>query len=232
MRERSNSWKAAQQKKKREARRKLREVRGYNPDAHREKDAERATGRASKKAKEVYRKHARKYGEFLMEVKNMHEGFRLEEGYPAPTLERLKQYMRWFIESTKDRLDPDGRPTMKSTQPRRKFRSRLFPDWQRIPECDAADLYNKDLVQDRTNKAIKRQKFDLKLCDFERAMTALWETDDEQGLVLSHLDQIRNSSEVSVMRTFNLSYSVLSMPLGDLDFDLNIDLINSGPRTT
>ncbi|GFF52866.1 hypothetical protein IFM58399_09435 [Aspergillus lentulus] len=221
MRERSNSWKAAQQKKKREARRKLREVRGYNPDAHREKDAERATGRASKKAKEVYRKHARKYGEFLMEVKNMHEGFRLEEGYPAPTLERLKQYMRWFIESTKDRLDPDGRPTMKSTQPRRKFRSRLFPDWQRIPECDAADLYNKDLVQDRTNKAIKRQKFDLKLCDFERAMTALWETDD-----------IRNSSEVSVMRTFDLSYSVLSMPLGDLDFDLNIDLINSGPRTT
>lgn len=65
MRERSNSWKAVQQKKKREARRKLREVRGYNPDAHREKDAERATGRASKKAKEVYRKHARKYGEYV-----------------------------------------------------------------------------------------------------------------------------------------------------------------------
>ncbi|KAK6828994.1 hypothetical protein RU639_003251 [Aspergillus parasiticus] len=51
MRERSNSWNTAQQKKKREARRKLREDRDYNPDAHREKDTERATGRASKKIK-------------------------------------------------------------------------------------------------------------------------------------------------------------------------------------
>ncbi|KAE8374256.1 hypothetical protein BDV26DRAFT_300336 [Aspergillus bertholletiae] len=183
MRERSNSWNAAQQKKKREARRKLREDRGYNPDAHREKDAERATGRASKKIKEVYRKYARKYEEFLMEVKNMHEGFRLEEGYPAPTLEELKQYMRWFIESTKGRLDPDGRPTMKSTL---NHAENLVPGFSletgnRIPERDAADVYNwikKDLVQDRTIKAIERQKFDLKLCDFERAMTALWDTDD------------------------------------------------------
>ncbi|KAB8208175.1 hypothetical protein BDV34DRAFT_233690 [Aspergillus parasiticus] len=161
MRERSNSWNTAQQKKKREARRKLREDRDYNPDAHREKDTERATGRASKKIKK-----------FLMEVKNMYEGFRLEEGYPAPMLEELKQYMRWFIESTKGRLNPDGRSIIKSTlnHAENLILGFFLETGNRIPERDAAELYNwikKDLVQDRTIKAIERQKFDLKFCDFE-----------------------------------------------------------------
>ncbi|KAB8226190.1 hypothetical protein BDV33DRAFT_229259 [Aspergillus novoparasiticus] len=170
MRERSNSWNAAQQKKKREACHKLREDTGYNPDAYREKDTERATGRALKKIKEVYRKYARKYEEFLIEVKDMHEDFRLEEGYPAPTLEELKQYMRWFIESTKGRLNPDGWPIIKSTlnHAENLVLGFFLETGNRILERNAAELYNIS-IQDRTIKAIGRQKFDLKLCDFEVA---------------------------------------------------------------
>ncbi|GMG35954.1 unnamed protein product [Aspergillus oryzae] len=41
----------------------------------------------------------------------MPEGYKIGEGYPAPTLQELKEFTCWLIESTKGRLADDGRPT-------------------------------------------------------------------------------------------------------------------------
>lgn len=52
---------------------------------------------------------------FLVEEKGMPKGYKVGEEHPAPSLQELKQLFRWYIASTKGKLDPQGRPTMKTT---------------------------------------------------------------------------------------------------------------------
>ena len=132
MAKRSDSWKDSQLQKKREARRGLRLERGYNAKFHLQKDAERTGGRASMETKNRYKKKVDKYAEyvpvsfrfkliyshsfirFLVEEKGMPEGYKLGQGHPVPTLEELKEFFRWVIDSTEGRIAPNGRPTMHS----------------------------------------------------------------------------------------------------------------------
>jgi hypothetical protein len=45
----------------------------------------------------------------------MPKGYKVGKEHPVPSLQELKQLFRWYIYSTKGRLDPEGRPTMKTT---------------------------------------------------------------------------------------------------------------------
>jgi len=157
----SDSWKASQLEKKRKARCELRLERGYDAKTHQQKDAERTGGRASMKTKEKYKERVGKYVEyvpmsfgfkplyscssirFLIEEKGMPEGYKVGKGHPAPTLEELKEFFRWIIDSTEGRLASNGRPTM----PTMLVRAQEFvPGFslvtgKEISSRDRADLY-------------------------------------------------------------------------------------------
>ncbi|KAH1913376.1 hypothetical protein KXV48_000659, partial [Aspergillus fumigatus] len=95
----------------------------------------------------------------------------------------LKELFRWYIDSTKGKLDPEGRPTMKTTLIRAQ---QFVPGFaletgKRIPEQDATELYcwiEKDLVAQKFIKVIKKPKYNVKPGDFERGMRTLWADDD------------------------------------------------------
>jgi hypothetical protein len=38
----------------------------------------------------------------------MPKGYKIREGYPAPILKELNEFIRWLIESTEGRLAPNG----------------------------------------------------------------------------------------------------------------------------
>jgi hypothetical protein len=59
----SDDQKAAREERRREERRQLREQRGYDPNAHLEKDAQRSWSKASPETKDDYRKRVRMYEE-------------------------------------------------------------------------------------------------------------------------------------------------------------------------
>ncbi|KAI9045863.1 uncharacterized protein KD926_007166 [Aspergillus affinis] len=180
---RSASWKASQAEKRKEACRKLRLQRGYDVNANVQKDAERTRGRASMKTKEDYRKRVRKYEEFLIEQRNMPDGYTIKEGHPAPSLEELKAFMRWLIESTKGKIASDGRPTMHTMLVRaQQFVPGFFLETgNEIPRCDRQELYywiEHELVEQGLLSAVTKPKYNFKLSDFERAIVTLWATDD------------------------------------------------------
>ncbi|RHZ53912.1 uncharacterized protein CDV56_104401 [Aspergillus thermomutatus] len=180
---RKAAQKAAREEKRREERRQLREQRGYDPNAYLEKDAQRSWSRASPETKEVYRKRVRMYEEFLVGQKGMPKGYKVGKEHPVPTLEELKQLFRWYIDSTKGRLDPQGRPTMKTTLIRAQ---EFVPGFaletgKPIAQQDASELYSwieKDLVKDKFIKAIEKPKYNIKPGDFERGMRTHWADDD------------------------------------------------------
>ncbi|RHZ54243.1 uncharacterized protein CDV56_106367 [Aspergillus thermomutatus] len=177
---RSESWKASQREKKRRARRELRQQRGYDANAHRQKDAERTRGRASRKTKERYRERVRKYEEFLIEERNMPESYEVGEGHPAPTLEELKEFIRWLIDSTKGKLASNGRLTMDTILVRaQEFVPGFYLETgNEIARDDRAELYHwieNELVEEGVLSTIRKPKYDL---DFERAIIALWAIDD------------------------------------------------------
>ncbi|KAK9580195.1 hypothetical protein V6Z90_008222 [Aspergillus fumigatus] len=183
----SDAWKAAQkaarEERKREQARQRREQRGYDPKAYREKDAQRSWSKASPETKEDYLKRVRTYENFLVEEKGMPVGYKVGKEHPVPTLDELKELFRWYIDSTKGKLDPEGRPTMKTTLIRAQ---QFVPGFaletgKRIPEQDATELYcwiEKDLVAQKFIKAIEKPKYNVKPGDFERGMRTLWADDD------------------------------------------------------
>lgn len=70
-------------------------------------------------------------------------GYKVGKEHPVPTLDELKELFRWYIDSTKGKLDPEGRPTMKTTLIRAQ---QFVPGFaletgKRIPEQDATELY-------------------------------------------------------------------------------------------
>ncbi|KAE8357268.1 hypothetical protein BDV27DRAFT_164672 [Aspergillus caelatus] len=76
----------------------------------------------------------------------MPEGYKIGEGYPAPTLEELKEFTRWFIESTKGRLADDGRPTKNTIKAHaQEFVPGFFLETgNEISSQDATELYYRD----------------------------------------------------------------------------------------
>ncbi|KAE8380696.1 hypothetical protein BDV26DRAFT_302608 [Aspergillus bertholletiae] len=158
----SDSWKASQLEKKRKAHRELRRQRGYNANAYKQKNAERTRGRVSMKTKERYKQRVRKYKEFLIEEKNMPEGYTVEEGHPAPTLKELKEFIRWLSV-------PEFVPGL------------FLETGNEISSHDRSDLYHwieYELVEEEVLSAIKKPKHNFKLRDFERVIIAFWATDD------------------------------------------------------
>ncbi|KAF4227251.1 hypothetical protein CNMCM8980_005978 [Aspergillus fumigatiaffinis] len=170
---RKAAQKAAREARKREQARQLREQRGYDPKAYREKDAQRSWSKASPETKDDYLKRVRTYENFLVEEKGMPVGYKVGKEHPVPTLDELKELFRWYIDSTKGKLDPEGRPTMKTTLIRAQ---QFVPGFaletgKRIPEQDATELYcwiEKDLVAEKFIKAIEKPKYNVKPGDFER----------------------------------------------------------------
>lgn len=73
----------------------------------------------------------------------MPEGYKIGEGYPAPTLKELKEFTRWLIESTKGRLADDGRPTKNTIKVRaQEFVPGFFLETgNEISSQDATELY-------------------------------------------------------------------------------------------
>ncbi|KAE8361714.1 hypothetical protein BDV27DRAFT_166718 [Aspergillus caelatus] len=180
---RSSSSKAEQDEKKRKARRELRKQRGYEAKAHQQKDTQRTRGRASPKTKKRYAGKVRRYEEFLQEEKDMPEDHKVGDGHPAPTLEELKEFIRWHVESTNGRLAPNGRPTKDTTLiwAQEFVPGFYFLTGNEISPHNRAALYSwieHDLVQEGFLSVIKRPKHTFKLSSFERAMTAFWTTDD------------------------------------------------------
>ena len=80
---------------------------------------------------------------FLTEEKDMPEGYKLGKGHPVPTLEELKEFFRWVIDSTKGRIAPNGRPTMSSMLVWAQEFVPGFPlvTGNEISSRDSADLY-------------------------------------------------------------------------------------------
>ncbi|KAH1486714.1 hypothetical protein KXX06_004054, partial [Aspergillus fumigatus] len=200
----SDAWKAAQkaarEERKREQARQRREQRGYDPKAYREKDAQRSWSKASPETKEDYLKRVRTYENFLVEEKGMPVGYKVGKEHPVPTLDELKELFRWYIDSTKGKLDPEGRPTMKTTLIRAQ---QFVPGFaletgKRIPEQDATELYcwiEKDLVAQKFIKAIEKPKYNVKPGDFERgarvaAICPKFKHRAERGLRYKHIELV------------------------------------------
>jgi hypothetical protein len=72
----------------------------------------------------------------------MPEDFQVGQGYPAPSLEELKPFIRFYVNSTKGKLD--DKPTVRSTL---LFAQRFVPGFyevtgNEIPSNDSRDLYS------------------------------------------------------------------------------------------
>ncbi|KAE8413581.1 hypothetical protein BDV36DRAFT_286872 [Aspergillus pseudocaelatus] len=178
MAKRSESWKASQLEKKRKARRELRQQRGYDASAYRQKDAERTRGRASTKTKESYRERVRKY-----EERTCPKAIRLGKGIQLRHLRNLKEFTRWFIESTKGRLADDGRPTKNTINVHAQefVPGFVLETGNEISSQDATELYywiENELVEEGVLSTTRKPKYNFKLRDFERAIIAFWATND------------------------------------------------------
>ncbi|EAW09702.1 uncharacterized protein ACLA_039170 [Aspergillus clavatus NRRL 1] len=183
MAKRSPEWKAKQEEKRRQDRRERRQQRGYNPEDHRQEDSQRTRKRASRKQREVSKGYVRKYEEFLQEEKGLPNDYKVGEGHPVPTLEELKEFIRWWISSTKGKIAPNGRPTRDSIlNGAHNFVPGFFlATGNEIPSNDASELYSfigNDLVDDGYISAIKKPRYNFQLKSFERAIVAFWGTDD------------------------------------------------------
>lgn len=180
---RSDSWKALQREKRRQAECKLRQQRGYDANAHEQEDAERSRGRASGETKNRYRERVRKYEEYLIQQKKVPEGYEVGDGHPAPTIQELKQFFRWLIQGTQGRLAPDGIPTRDTVLNRAQ---EFVPGFyivtgNEIARNDRDELYrwiDRDLVEKKFLSTITKPKYNFQLRDFERAIVVLWTIDD------------------------------------------------------
>lgn len=129
----------------------------------------------------------------------MPEGYKVGKEHPVPMLQELKDLFWWYIDSMKGTLNPEGRPTMKTTL---IWAQQFVPGFalktrKCIPEQDASELYcmswpshneysvvwlwqwiEKDLVVEKFIKAIKKPKYNVKPGDFERGMRTHWAHDD------------------------------------------------------
>jgi hypothetical protein len=78
----------------------------------------------------------------------MPEGYKVGEGYPAPALEELKEFIRWLVDSTEGKLAPDRRPTMNSVLNRaQEFVPGFYLETgNEIPHYDRAELYKVSLL--------------------------------------------------------------------------------------
>ncbi|GKZ38732.1 hypothetical protein AbraIFM66950_011168, partial [Aspergillus brasiliensis] len=162
--------------KKRAERRALRENRCHNPEEHKEKDSVRSKGKASEDTKKEYQKTVKLFIEYMKEEKDMPEDFQVGQGYPAPSLEELKPFIRFYVSSSKGRLD--GKPTVRSTL---LFAQRFVPGFCdvtgiEIPSNDSRDLYSwvkrervDGIIHDRA-----KEKYNLMVADFKRTMVAFW----------------------------------------------------------
>ncbi|KAI2844070.1 hypothetical protein CBS12448_9977 [Aspergillus niger] len=120
---------------------------------------------------------------FLQEEKGLPKGYKVGSEHRVPDLLELKEFIRWYIQSTKGKLDPNGLPTMKSVL---VWAQQFVPGFyletgKEIPYHDRRDLYSwieHDLVADKYIKNIQRPKHNFKLKSFERAMVAFWTIDD------------------------------------------------------
>jgi hypothetical protein len=78
----------------------------------------------------------------MKEEKDMPEDFQVGQGYPAPSLEELKPFIRFYVNSSKGRLG--DKPTVRSTL---LFAQRFVPGFydvtgNEIPSNDSRDLYS------------------------------------------------------------------------------------------
>ncbi|KAL4982106.1 hypothetical protein BDW68DRAFT_192433 [Aspergillus falconensis] len=153
--------------KKRAERRALRENRCHNPEEHKEKDSVRSKGKASEDTKKEYQKTIRLFIEYMKEEKDMPEDFQVGQGYPAPSLEELKPFIRFYVNSSKGRLG--DKPTVRSTL---LFTQRFIPGFynitrNEIPSNDSRDLYKQvdGIIND-----IAKEKYNFMVTDFKRTM--------------------------------------------------------------
>ncbi|KAJ9481456.1 hypothetical protein VN97_g12019 [Penicillium thymicola] len=95
-----------------EKRRRRLEKSGYIFGAHADEDAIRDKDKRLPKTKRMYLQHAELWKDFLEE--NGIRGYRNGADSKAPDHQLIKEFIRWYIHSTRGRLSKNGRPVMKS----------------------------------------------------------------------------------------------------------------------
>ncbi|KAL4868282.1 hypothetical protein BDV12DRAFT_186104 [Aspergillus spectabilis] len=154
---------------KRAERRALRQSRHHEPQEHQDKDSVRARGKASEATKEIYRNTVKLFIEYK---RTCLKTFEVGQGYSTPSLEELKPFVRFYVNSSNGMLDE--KPTMKSTL---LFAQRFVPGFyyvtgNEIPSNDSQDLYS--LVDEGSVKDIAKEKYNFMVADFKRTMIAFW----------------------------------------------------------
>ncbi|KAF7134197.1 hypothetical protein CNMCM5793_005925 [Aspergillus hiratsukae] len=182
---RSDSWKALQREKRRQAGCELRQQRGYDANAHEQEDAERTRGRASGKTKEGYRERVH----ILSSKRRCLKAIKLGMGTQLLQYKNLKKFFRWLIDGTHGRLAPDEMPTRDTILNRAQ---EFVPGFyivtgNEIARNDRDELYrNIELVSFRAENAPWRigwrldQQFVKNNKDPENTMfgTAIWDCDE------------------------------------------------------
>ncbi|OJJ52319.1 hypothetical protein ASPSYDRAFT_95820 [Aspergillus sydowii CBS 593.65] len=166
----------SKEEKKRAERQARRQKRCHDPKKHREKVSVRSRGNASETTKEMYRETVNVFNEWLEVERGMPEGFKVQQGYPAPSLEELKPFIRFYANSAKGRIDDV--PTMRSTL---LFAQRSVPGFElvtgnEIPRNDSRDLYSwvqKELVDEGTIADKAKEKYNFMVADFKRTMSPI-----------------------------------------------------------
>ena len=78
---------------------------------------------------------------FLVDIKGKPDDYEIKEGHPVPELSEMKKFFRWWIDSTKGRIDV--KPTKDTTlrQAQEFVPGFYFTTGNDIPEPDRKDLY-------------------------------------------------------------------------------------------
>lgn len=84
----------------------------------------------------------------MIESGRASDGYELEKGSPVPEITQIKEFIRWYVHSTKGRLDPDGRPTVVTTM---ACAERFFGGFETatgnmIAEADRSEIYGVSIV--------------------------------------------------------------------------------------
>ncbi|KAJ5101748.1 hypothetical protein NUU61_003970 [Penicillium alfredii] len=179
---------AQQDKVAKEKRRKHLEQSGYVFGAHANEDAIRDKDKRIPKTKRMYRQYAELWKDFLEQ--NGIRGYDNGPGSKVPDHQLIKEFLRWYIHSTRGRLSKNGRPVVKSVLScAERFFSGLEEEMQiSVGLEDRKEIFNelalntkqwiqRSLTAEGTIKKINSLNKSFTRKDFIRTVSSLWQTD-------------------------------------------------------
>ncbi|KAJ5456181.1 hypothetical protein N7530_011455 [Penicillium desertorum] len=174
-----------------ERRRARRKETGFQPEAHREDDATRGKHKRTDESNAIHLQYVELWIEFLIESGRASDGYELEKGSPVPEITLIKEFIRWYVHSTKGRLDPDGRPTVVTTM---ACAERFFGGFETatgnmIAEADRSEIYGVfrltlsqwikgTLTKQKVIVKMEKEKFNFTKTDYNNTVSSIWTVDD------------------------------------------------------